>query len=108
MRVTPARVVAVLLIVGMAVVPPLIGGFLIRALTGYLIFGLLALMIISSFAGQWVVTLLSGATLWGKLLSFGWLVIETSFGAVLVTVAYHDLRVAKEGIHVDNLANVFD
>src|SRR5437773_1637718 len=35
----------VAVVIAFAVVPPLIGGFLIRALTGYLIFGLLALSV---------------------------------------------------------------
>ena len=34
--------------------------------------------------------------------------MPTAFGAVLVTVVYHDLRVAKEGIDIESLANVFD
>jgi hypothetical protein len=46
--------------------------------------------------------------LFGKLLEFCWQVVATSFGAVLAAVVYHDLRVAKEGIAIDNLANVFD
>src|SRR5438105_8264049 len=32
-------------VIALAIVPPVIGGFLIRALTGYLIFGLLALSV---------------------------------------------------------------
>jgi hypothetical protein len=44
----------------------------------------------------------------GQVLNFGRQVVTTAFGAVLVAVVYHDLRAAKEGIDIDNLANVFD
>jgi len=72
------------------------------------IFGLLALVSVASFLVQMSLALLGGATVWSKFLTFGWQVIATSFGAVLVAVVYHDLRVAKEGMDTDNLANVFD
>jgi hypothetical protein len=32
----------------------------------------------------------------------------TAFDAVLMTVTYHDLRVAKEGIGTDELTRVFE
>jgi len=35
-------------------------------------------------------------------------VLIGAFGAVLSAVIYHDLRVAKEGVDIDKLANVFD
>ena len=44
-RLSPSAVAFGVIVVGLAVVPPLIGGFLVRALTGYLIFGLLALSV---------------------------------------------------------------
>jgi hypothetical protein len=72
------------------------------------IFGLLALVSIISFIVQIVLELLGSVIIWGALLTFGWLVIATSFMAVLVAVVYHDLRVAKEGMDTGNLANVFD
>jgi hypothetical protein len=72
------------------------------------IFGLLALVTIIGIIAQVILTQVGGGTLWGKLLDFCWLVVATSFGAVLAAVVYHDLRVAKEGIDIDNLANVFD
>ena len=72
------------------------------------IFGLLALVTIVAFIGGFVVTLLGGVVLWARLLSFGWQVAMTAFGAVLAAVVYHDLRVAKEGVEVGDLANVFD
>src|ERR671936_1828585 len=45
MRLSLPAVVLAIAVVALAVVPPTIGGFLIRALTGYLIFGLLALSV---------------------------------------------------------------
>jgi len=69
------------------------------------IFGLIALVGIVNVIVQ---ALLDRITVWGSLLTFGWLVITTSFGAVLVAVVYHDLRATKEGLDFDNLANVFD
>jgi hypothetical protein len=47
-------------------------------------------------------------SVWGMLLNFGWQLVATSFGAVLAAVVYHDLRLSKEGMDIDNLANVFD
>ena len=72
------------------------------------IFGLLALVGIISVIAQISLLLLVGSLLWGLLVTFGWLLFATSFGAVLVAVVYHDLRAAKEGMDIDNLANVFD
>jgi hypothetical protein len=72
------------------------------------IFGLLALVTIAGLIVKLVLMWFGGVMLWGKLLTFCWLVIATAFGAVLAAVVYHDLRVAKEGIDIDNLANVFD
>jgi uncharacterized membrane protein len=73
------------------------------------IFGIVALVGIVGIIAQYIFRVLFGTvTVWGKLLSFGWLVVATSFGAVLVAVAYHDLRAAKEGTDIDNLANIFD
>jgi hypothetical protein len=73
------------------------------------IFGLLALVSIVSVVAQIILKVFLGVfTIWGKLLNFGWLVIATSFGAVLVAVVYHDLRMSKEGMDTNNLADVFD
>jgi hypothetical protein len=37
-----------------------------------------------------------------------WQGVAGGFGAVLVAVAYYYLRVAKEGVDVDQIASVFD
>jgi hypothetical protein len=71
------------------------------------IFALWALVAVVAGVAEIVLSWFGGA-LWGGLLSFGWQVVATAFGAVLVAVIYHDLRAAKEGIDTDSLANVFD
>ena len=35
-------------------------------------------------------------------------VVVEAFGAVVTAVVYHDLRVAKEGVDIDQIAGVFD
>jgi hypothetical protein len=72
------------------------------------IFGLLVLVTVIGGIVPLVLAQLGGDGVLTGVLNFAWLVVATSFGAVLVAVIYHDLRVAKEGIDIDNLANVFD
>src|ERR671927_50602 len=64
-------IVVVVVVAALAVVPPLIGGFIVRALAGYLIFGLLALS----------VGLISG---YGRLFNLG---VGANFGISAYTVA---------------------
>jgi branched-chain amino acid transport system permease protein len=68
---SPLGIGVVVLIVLLAVVPPIIGGFLLRALSGYLIFGLLALS----------VGLISG---YGRLFNLG---VGANFGISAYAVA---------------------
>jgi hypothetical protein len=73
------------------------------------IFGLLLLVgIIGYVAGILLIRFRVDDVIWAKLLYFSWQVISTSFGAVLASVVYHDLRAAKEGIDINHLVNVFD
>ncbi|WP_248311353.1 hypothetical protein [Bosea sp. ASV33] len=72
------------------------------------IFGLFLLVVVISGVGALVLARIGGIGLVGETLSFAWQVISTAFGAVLAAVIYHDLRIAKEGIDLDTLANVFD
>jgi hypothetical protein len=72
------------------------------------IFGQILLVGVIVAVVQFVLTRFVGGGTLAKLLNFAWLVVDTSFVAVLHAVSYHDLRVAKEGIAIDNLANVFD
>lgn len=71
------------------------------------IFGLLVLVAVVAGVVSYALRLLGGGLL-GVLLQFGWQIVATAFGAVLVAVVYHDLRVAKEGIDTESLASVFD
>ena len=71
------------------------------------IFGLILLVWVIAAVVGIVLTRLGGGMV-GALLHFAWQVVSTAFGAVLVAVVYHDLRVAKEGIDIESLANVFD
>jgi len=70
--VTPGGVIFVVLVVAaLAIIPPLIGGFIVRALASYMIFGLLALS----------VGLISG---FGRLFNLG---VGATFGIAAYTVA---------------------
>ena len=42
------------------------------------------------------------------IVDFTWSTFVLAYNSVLVTIVYHDLRVAKEGIDIDHLAAVFD
>jgi len=44
----------------------------------------------------------------GKIAKLGWNAIWTAFYNIMVVVAYHDLRVAQEGVDTDQIAAVFD
>jgi hypothetical protein len=72
------------------------------------IFGQMMLVGVVAAVISFALTRLGGDGMLAKLLNFAWLVVDTSFVAVLHAVTYHDLRVAKEGIAIDNLASVFD
>jgi len=85
-----------------------------RALTkGYRwqLFGLLLIVTIATSIVTYGIRYVLGQTLGlapTQLVTFGWQVIANAFGAVLVAVVYHDLRVAREGVDIEKLANVFD
>jgi len=44
----------------------------------------------------------------GKIANLVWSALWTAFFAIIVAVAYHDLRVAKEGVDTDQIASVFE
>jgi hypothetical protein len=54
------------------------------------------------------ITLAPGGSLVGVAADFIWLTVAGAFNAVIAVVVYHDLRVIKEGIDVDQIAAVFD
>jgi hypothetical protein len=72
------------------------------------IFGVFLLVTVVRLIVESLLTLLGGGGIWAPLLNFAWQVLATTFSAVLVSVVYHDLRVAKEGIDIGTLASVFD
>jgi len=75
------------------------------------IFGLVLIVVIASFVVG-IATDFSGSLIPGRLLAglfdFVGQILIAAFGAVLAAVVYHDLRVAKEGVDIEKLANVFD
>ena len=75
------------------------------------IFGLWFLvMIIIGIGGKVVgaVGLMIGGLGISLVLSLIWGALAGAFNAIMVVVAYHDLRVVKEGIDTDQIASVFD
>jgi hypothetical protein len=49
--------------------------------------------------------MMGGAAISG-LFSFAWQVVSTAFDGVLLAVIYHNLRLAKEGVDVIDIASV--
>jgi hypothetical protein len=75
------------------------------------IFGLMLLLIIISIVVTLVTEYLLGAAGGPVLAAIGsliWNGIWGAFYAIAVVVTYHDLRVAKEGINIEQIAAVFD
>jgi hypothetical protein len=50
----------------------------------------------------------SQGTIAAQIVNLIWTAVWTAFYAILVAVAYHDLRVAKEGVATDQIAAVFE
>jgi hypothetical protein len=50
----------------------------------------------------------SQSTISAQIVRLVWTAVWTAFYAILVAVAYHDLRVAKEGVATDQIAAVFE
>jgi hypothetical protein len=78
---------------------------------GWKIFGLmLALLIVSATVTPVIDSVL--AEVGGAALAFVvgliWNAVWGAFYAIAVVVTYHDLRVAKEGINIEQIASVFD
>jgi hypothetical protein len=49
-----------------------------------------------------------GGHVGGLIIIQGLVVVIGSFDGVLVSVFYYELRVAKEGVDIDQIASVFD
>jgi hypothetical protein len=74
------------------------------------IFGLFLLLILLSLINpllQLALTAAAGATA-GAIGNAIWTAIGSAFSSVVIAVTYYDLRVAKEGIDIEQIASVFD
>ena len=75
------------------------------------IFGLILLVYVLSIIGSVLGSLLvnTAAGMWGAaIVQLIWQGLAAGFGTVMIAVVYYYLRVAKEGIDVDQIAAVFD
>jgi hypothetical protein len=75
------------------------------------IFGLLILLFLVSIVASLLIELILkplGGTIVTFIITVAWTAIWGAYYAVSVAVSYHDLRVAKEGIDIEQIASVFD
>jgi membrane-anchored glycerophosphoryl diester phosphodiesterase (GDPDase) len=74
------------------------------------VFGLFLVRLVLGmvFTGVLLTVTKLGSPLTVRLTDFIWVALSSSFFSTVVVVAYHDLRVAKEGIDIDRIAAVFD
>jgi hypothetical protein len=75
------------------------------------ILGLQLVILIPAFVVGAIVGGLTAVILgstFGPIINLLWNAIWTAFFAIVLAVAYHDLRVAKEGIDTEQIAAVFE
>jgi FtsH-binding integral membrane protein len=74
------------------------------------IFGLWLVVLLATGVGSGMLGGIGYATgpIVGGLLKLVWGALAGAFNAIMVVVAYHDLRVVKEGVDTDRIASVFD
>ena len=74
------------------------------------IFGLWLIVILVTLIGSAILGGIGYATgaIVGDLLKLIWGALAGAFNAIMAVVAYHDLRVVKEGVDTDRIASVFD
>lgn len=74
------------------------------------VFGLWLVIMLVTAVGSGMLGGISYATgpIVGGLLKLIWGALAGAFNAIMVVVAYHDLRVVKEGVDTDRIASVFD
>jgi hypothetical protein len=73
------------------------------------VFGILIIVsVVQSALESLAELLLGGAEILGSLISYAITVAVTAFYAVVSAVCYHDLRVLKDGVDIDEIARVFD
>jgi uncharacterized membrane protein len=73
-------------------------------------FGLFLVLMLLSLIGpllQFVLTATAGATV-AAIGNAIWAAIASAFSSTMLAVTYYDLRVAKEGIDIEQIASVFD
>jgi hypothetical protein len=75
------------------------------------VFGIVCLIgLLNGIIGQVIlgVFTLAGGALAGSILYLAWTLVVTAFNSIAIAVMYHDLRVLKDGIDIDQIAAVFD
>jgi hypothetical protein len=75
------------------------------------IFGMVLVVFIVAMLAGIVITaviVLTGSSVLNALVNLAWNGVVTAFYAVFVAVTYHDLRAAKEGVDIHEIASVFD
>lgn len=74
------------------------------------VFGLWLVVLLATGVGSGMLGGISYATgpIVGGLLKLIWGALAGAFSAIMAVVAYHDLRVVKEGVDTDRIASVFD
>ena len=73
------------------------------------IFGVIGVIYIGQFAlDRLINVILASAPIFSLVASFVVTVAITAFFAVVTAVTYHDLRVLKDGVGIDDIAKVFD
>jgi hypothetical protein len=75
------------------------------------IFGLMILLVIVSLIVAGLLQLVLpqfGSTILVLLGTLLWGALWTAYYSIAVVMTYHDLRVAKEGIDIEQIASVFD
>src|SRR5215467_12353402 len=75
------------------------------------LFGLALLLIIGGFGSpflQFALTAVDADAIVALIGRLIWNGLWVSFASTVVAVAYHDLRVAKEGVDIDQIAGAFD
>ena len=73
------------------------------------VFGVIIIIYIGQFAlDRLTNVILSAAPIFSMMVSFLVMVAITAYFAVVTAVCYHDLRVLKDGVGIDDIAKVFD
>jgi hypothetical protein len=83
---------------------------------GMLLLLLIPALVVGAIVGAAAIAVTGGfltlanalATTVGQIVNLAWNAVCTAFFAILIVVAYHDLRVAKEGVDTDQIAAVFE